>query len=364
MGRAILQVHPYRAAPVSDDFRWPKQLVRSAARSYAFVFDQTTQLIAERSVTAVVAYNGRFLHDSAAAAAASAAGLPVLFYDTGGGHTDFDLSIDKTHDWAALQKRMLRMYEDWDPAERDELGGSWFEERRSHKDASNALYVESQELGTRIEHPDTECLVVYFSSSDDELVELEIDWDAYFGGQTSALALLAEECRKRSGYTLVVRSHPHLRMKPKQDLDDWLKAVDASNPDLHLDPYSPIDSYELMRQADIVVTYGSTSGVEAAYAGKPVIVMGPSAYDDLGCAIRVCTAQELGSALDIRTAGSWSGAISYGLMMKRRGFSYSFVTRDESGLPGLAGVPFRDANSLVLHFSNALDRLQRWKLTR
>lgn len=364
MGRAILQVHPYRAAPVSDDFLWPKRLIRSAARSYAFVFDQTTKLIADRAISAVVVYNGRFLHDNAAAAAAEAAGLPVLFYDTGGGHTDFDLTIDKTHDWSALQKRMLRMYESWDPDERDVLGSSWFEERRNHLDASNALYVESQERGTRIEHPGTECLVAYFSSSDDELVELEVDWESYFGGQPTALALLAEECRKRPGYTLVVRSHPHKRMKPKQDLLDWLEAVEAASPDVHLDPYSPIDSYELMRQADIVVTYGSTSGVEAAYARQPVIVMGPSAYDELGCATRVMTAEEIGAALDARASGSWPGAVSYGLMMKRRGFSYEFVTRDERGVRSLAGIPFEESSPRVLHLSHILDRLQRWNLTR
>lgn len=364
MGRAILQVHPYRAAPVSDTFLWPRRLIRSAARSYAFVFDQATQLIAERKISAVVVYNGRFLHDNAAAAAAEAAGIPVLFYDTGGGHTDFDLTIDKTHDWSALQKRMLRMYDSWDPAERDELGSSWFEERRHHLDASNALYVESQEIGTRIEHPNTECLVAYFSSSDDELVELEVDWDSYFGGQPAALALLAEECRKRPGYTLVVRSHPHKRMKPRQDLLDWLEAVEAAQPDVHLDPYSPIDSYELMRQADIVVTYGSTSGVEAAYAKQPVIVMGPSAYDELGCATRVLTAEEIGAALEARSPGNWPGAVSYGLMMKRRGFSYEYVTRDDRGVRSLAGIPFDESSPRVLHLSHILDRLQRWNLTR
>jgi hypothetical protein len=364
MNRTSLRKVPYRAAPVSDGFLWPKRLIRSASRSYAFVFDQATELINERKISAVVVYNGRFLHDNAAAAAAEAAGLPVLFYDTGGGHTDFDLTIDKTHDWSALQKRMLGMYDSWDPAERDELGSSWFEERRNHLDASNALYVESQERGARIDHPGTECLVAYFSSSDDELVELEVDWSSYFGGQPTALALLAEECRKRPGYTLVVRSHPHKRMKPEQDLLDWLEAVEAANPDVHLDPYSPIDSYELMRQADIVVTYGSTSGVEAAYARQPVILMGPSAYDELGCATRVRTATEIGEALDARAPGDWSGAVSYGLMMKRRGFAYEYVTRDERDVRGLEGNNFYDSSPRVLHLSHILDRLQRWNLTR
>jgi hypothetical protein len=364
MGRAILQVHPYRAAPISDDFLWPRRLINTAARSYAFAFDQTSQLIADRGITAVVAYNGRFLHDSAAASAAEAREVPVLFFDSGGGHTDFDLTIDKTHDWDALQVRMLKMYEAWEPNERDNLGSSWFEERRNHKDSSNALYVEAQKLGTRLDVTGKQCLVVYFSSSDDELVELDVDWESYFGGQPKALSLLSQECKKRTGYKLVIRSHPHLRMKPPQDLADWERVVSAVDPDVHVDPYSPIDSYELMRQADVVVTYGSTSGVEAAYAHKPVIVMGPSAYDKLGCATRVETAQEIAAALDHQTSGSWEGAVSYGLMMKRRGFNYRFVTRDPRGIRMLAGVPMDESNALVLKLSHLLDRLKRWYLTR
>ena len=63
-------------------------------------------------------------------------------------------------------------------------------------------------------------------------------------------------------------------------------------------------SYPLMRQSDVVVTYGSTTGVEAGYAERPVIVMGPSAYDELGCAVRVRTDEELYRALQERRSGT------------------------------------------------------------
>ncbi|MDD2859152.1 MAG: hypothetical protein PHU75_10825, partial [Candidatus Nanopelagicales bacterium] len=113
VGRAILQVHPDTKTPVTDDFLWPRRWVEATARSYAYVYDQTLELIDQRGITALIVYNGRFLHDRAAAAAAEARGIPVLNYDTGGSQTDFDLTIDATHDWDALQRRMLAMYEQW-----------------------------------------------------------------------------------------------------------------------------------------------------------------------------------------------------------------------------------------------------------
>lgn len=363
-GRAVLQVHPDDETPVSDDFIWPKRWVSACARSYAYVFDQTLRLIDERKITSIVIYNGRFLHDRAASAAAEVRGLPILNYDTGGHDTDFDLTIDATHDWDALQTRMLDMYADWPLAERDAIGGSWFLERVNHQDPANAIFVEMQEQGRATDLPEAEVSVVYFSSSGDEIAELELDWDAYFAGQENALATLAEECRKRPGYSLVVRSHPHKRLKPKQDLAEWMAAVEHARPDLHLDPYSIADSYQLMRQADVVVTYGSTAGVEAAFAHKPVIVMGPCAYDKLGCAVGVSSVEELASALDSPAAGDWPGAVSYGLMMKRRGFTYAFVRRQADGACRLGEVELAEPSKLVLDFSHLINRLEKWRLTR
>ena len=364
MGRAILQVHPDRETPITDDFLWPRRWVKAAARSYAFVYDQTLEAIDQQRITALIAYNGRFLHDRAATAAAETRGIPVLNFDTGGSQTDFDLTIDATHDWSALQKRMLRMYEDWPEEERDELGSSWFIERVNHEDPINAPFIEAQRKGARTDLPKAQRTVAFFSSSGDEIAELELDWDAYFAGQPSALKLLANQIRQMPGTQLIVRSHPHMRLKPKRDLEDWLAAVDAAMPDLHVDPFSEVDSYELMRQVDVVVTYGSTTGVEAAFAGKPVIVMGPCAYDELGCATPVSTPAELEQALRNPMAGWWPGAVSYGLMMKRRGFTYAHVSHTPDGGRSLAGVALRDANHRILDVSHAWNRLQRWWLTR
>ncbi|MDO8307658.1 MAG: hypothetical protein Q7V58_04785 [Actinomycetota bacterium] len=363
MGRAILQVHPDTETPITDTFFWSRRWVQAAARSYAWVFDQVSAVIAQRDVTAVCVYNGRFLHDRAASAAAQVAGVPVLYYDTGGLDTDFDLTDSVTHDWSDLQRRMLALYEGWAPEDRDVVGGSWFRERLEHAAPDNALFTEAQERGSTIDRPDADCLVVYFSSSGDEIAELELDWGQFIGSQPEALAYLAEECRSRPGYTLVVRSHPHMRMKPAQDLAEWLEAVGQAQPDVHLDPYSTVDSYALMRQADIVVTYGSTTGVEAAYAHKPVIVMGPSAYDELGCAIRASTREQLAAALDVREPGSWPGAVSYGLMMRRRGFLLSRVRRS-AGTFELAGKTFAQPRLPVRHAGNLVKRIQRWYLSR
>jgi hypothetical protein len=358
LGRGVLHAPPSPETPSNDKHVWPKKYVERAARSFAYVYDQTMQVIKDRGITSIYIYNGRFLHDSAVTAAALDSGLPILSYDTGGLDTDFDLTIDETHDWSALQNRMKRMFEKWSELERDEVARSWFEERIHHVDPANAQFTGGQQSGRSIERESDLPLVVYFSSSGDEIAELDLDWSEYFTDQPHALVTLAEMCRELD-YELVVRTHPHARIKPDKDNLDWDAAVTQAKPMLHIDQHSSVDSYALMREADAVVTYGSTTGVEAAYLGRPVIVMGPSAYDELGCAIRPRTSNELRSALAaIGRSGSQvsRAALPYGLMMKRRGFTFRYLTRTSEGKPRLGSIEFVEPPEYVRHLSHALKK--------
>lgn len=363
MGRGILEVPPHADVPVTDEFLWPEKYLRRAMQSYAFVFDQTSRVIEERECTVVFSYNGRFLHDSAVAAAARHHGLPVLFYDSGGLETDFDLTIEDTHDWSTLQKRMHRMFDSWPLDEREVIGASWFLDRINHVEADNARFTENQQQGRGIDRTDDEVVATYFSSSGDEIAELDLDWSDYFNGQEGAILAVAEACREL-GIRLVVRTHPHKRHKSKRDVQDWHAAVERAKPDVHLDEHSDVDSYTLMNQSDVVVTFGSTTGVEAGFAERPVIVMGPSAYDELGCAVRVRTVSELMKALQERKAGTRADALPYGLMMKRRGFAYRYVDMGADGIRRLAGQPIIEARESVRHLSHAWNRFTRWRLTR
>jgi len=364
MGRSILQVHPDANTPISEGHDWPQRWVSRAMRSYAWAYDQATALIQELSLTTVVVYNGRFTHDRAVAAAAEALGVRVLYYDTGGYETDFDLTDATTHDWAHLQERMLAMYESWPVQDRDAIAAQWFTDRQSRIDMANEVFVGIQQRGFLEGVPDTGLLVVYFSSSGDEIVELDLDWDRYLQSQENALLELAAVCRSHPEITLVVRTHPHMRLKPPRDLDDWLAAVERAQPAVHFDPYSQVDSYALMRAAQLVFTYGSTSGVEAAFMSKPVAVMGPSAYDLLGCARAVSNQSEIQRFLENPPGPQAERALPYGLMMQRRGFDFAFLHPSVSGELGRDGVNLVDSGPQVLKLSDAMKRLQAWWLTR
>lgn len=362
MGRSILQVHPDGNTPIRDEYVWPRAYTERAVISYAWVYDQVSELIRQRGITTLVVFNGRFTHDQAAAAAAEAQGVRVLYYDSGGLETGFDLTFASTHDWADLQHRMLRMWDTWPEGEREEVGRRWFLNRQDHKEPGLQAFVEFQERGNLSGVPQADILVAFFSSSPDEIAELDLDWSEYLGSQPQALATLAEAVRETPGAQLVVRTHPHMRLKPQDDLVQWRAAVAAAQPTAHFDAADPLDSYKLMHTADVVFTYGSTSGVEAAFIGRPVMVMGPSAYDLLGCVTRARSAEEVRAGIQQPVALPSERALPYGLMMQRRGFNFEHVTQSEQGTYVLSGSPLADASSAARKLGDARKqrRMARW----
>lgn len=360
LGRAILQVHPDAKTPFREDFIWPTRWLTRAAKSYAWVYDQTTELIKQRGITTIVVFNGRFLHDNAAAAAALALGVRVLYGETGGIETDFDVSTASTHDMDHVQRRMLAMYATWPEPDQGEphkrvIGETWFRNRQTHSDPEVQLFVGDQEFGDlgEVEKiPQTEKLVVFFSSSGDEIAELELDWNKFFQSQEGAISELAAACADLPGVMLAVRTHPHLRIKPPDDLARWKAAVERAGVPIHIDPNSKVDSYALMKRADIVVSYGSTSGVEAAFLGRPSILMGPSAYNLLECATSVSNAKELKEALKNPAVKDIEYSLPYGLFLHRRGFTFRYLSKKPDGSLQLGSRSIGEANEGVRKFSH------------
>lgn len=363
MGRSILQVHPDFNTPIRNDYVWPKRWIRAAMRSYAWVFDQTRALIEARNLTTIVVFNGRFTHDRAAAAASESLGVKVLYYDYGGIETSFDLTHTTTHNWDALQKRMQRMWETWGD-DRDEIAHHWFRNREARIEPGMDVFLGLQSNDFLPKLPRAERLIVFFSSSGDEIAELDLDWRRYFGSQEAALQALADVCARNPDVALVVRTHPHMRLKPEDDRQRWIAAVERIGVDLHIGPDSPADSYALMRAADRVITYGSTTGIESAYRGRPTAVMGPSAYQLLGCVTPVTSVDELNVWLADPPQPNPVAALPYGLMMQRRGFSMRRLQPAHPSGFAYQGIELAEASELSRKVSHFLGTTRTRWLTR
>lgn len=363
MGRAILQLSPSPNLSTHDEQLWPKRWTNHAIRSYIYVFEAFQRMAREFQPAVVVVYNGRFLHEAAVRHSAETMGIKVLYFDTGGTDTDFDLTSEGLHDWSALQRRMMRLWDGTDSDSKTLLAAEWFDRRVNHQDADNALFVEKQirGLGIDIAEPKVSRDICFFSSSLDEVAELDCDWTQYFNSQEEALKFLKDVTSELQDSRLIVRTHPHMLRKSPADLDRWYLSVADVSPSLHIDASSSIDTYELARSVDLVVTYGSTVGVEAAYLGKPVVVMGPSAYDELGSISRVRTPAELRDAISSARSSVASDSLKYGLFMRFRGFRIQQLAKSSDGEFQIGTLGVELGNSRSTRFEHLLRNLRlRW----
>ena len=117
--------------------------------------------------------------------------------------------------------------------------------------------------------------VIYTSSVDETINNLGHDMNGW-SSQIQAISAAAMEF-KRLGLKPIVRIHPNSENKALIDLLDITKSLMKLEIEYIL-PWENIDSYELLRFANIVCTWDSRIGLEAAARNIPTIILGKSEY--------------------------------------------------------------------------------------
>ena len=119
-----------------------------------------------------------------------------------------------------------------------------------------------------------------FVSSEDEMTAIDDYKNPVYRDQLEALEAIVSHPWPTTT-ELFIRSHPNLR-----GLDNTQTRLinnAASLPQVTvIAPDSAVDSYSLVEACDVVVTFGSTVGIEAAYWNTPSVLVGRAIWEDLG----------------------------------------------------------------------------------
>jgi hypothetical protein len=274
-----------------------KGLIARNLKASAMVFEFASALIREHRPKAVLVFNGRFACSKPIVEAARQLKVECLFYERGATFERYIVQQNPIHD-LAFQRRCIA--ETWTQAgpERAEVGRSFFARSREGDGIGEQSYTGDQirgvvpprRLGRRI---------VYFYSSDDEYAAVEtVQPHTCFRSQRQAIEFLVDWTRRQPDVELVVRLHPNIKGKPESDPHYWDSlqghGVTVDPPD------SKTDSYALAESADLVLTWWSTMGIEAAFAGKPVILLSDSPYRGIDCVYEPHTLDEVVALLGQR----------------------------------------------------------------
>lgn len=189
---------------------------------------------------------------------------------------------DLPHSIRFIQKRMEEEWEK-DPVKGEVLGRKFFDNRRNASFAGDKVYVKDQKSGLLPESWNSKRRnIVIFNSSEDEFAAIGKEWeDKIFQSQLKGIDYIFKCVEKYPDSEVYLRVHPNLKnIKYKYHTDLYQL---SQHPRVHVIPgSSKVSTYALVDAADVVVSFGTSVGVEAAYSGKPVVLLGSSFYKNLG----------------------------------------------------------------------------------
>ena len=196
----------------------------------------------------------------------------------------------EVHDLDNRYQLLLEMWEDdsLPIEEKIKSAESFFHKRRNSIYSGDKLYVKDQILGELPQQwDDKEQNIVILNSSEDEGASLgkayEKDKDEnLFTTQYQGLKYIAEKYKDCENIHFYLRVHPNLK-KVNYSYHHKLYELEALANNFTVIPAnSTISTYSLIDASDKVIVFGSTTGIEAAYWGKPVILLVNCIYKRLG----------------------------------------------------------------------------------
>jgi hypothetical protein len=255
------------------DLSMNTSLVRVLVESYFQVYSAVTNYIAKNKIDRIFLFNGRFLHERSVWDAGRAQGVQVMLFETT--RNRYFLREEGFHSRKNNQKVMLEHWENSDLCldKRLEIGAKYFLELRSRL---RPFFTETKE-DFRIDKP----YFVYFSSSDDEAVGFWEEWEEPLGEQLDCIRKLQKIFDDQKEFELIIRLHPNLKNKSDSQKGGWLTIANSRSTKI-VGPEQEISSYELLDNSVASITFGSTIGLESAFALKPSLVLADCGYDLLG----------------------------------------------------------------------------------
>lgn len=169
-------------------------------------------------------------------------------------------------------------------------------------------------------------LVIFTSSYWEWIAASEVEVPRDFQDPYNLLKTLICDSKILEDYEIIIRWHPNLVNAGEHELRRMKEILSSDHDVLQFEPDSSVDSYQLLLQADLVLTFGSTLGIEATYYGKTSVVAGPCGYMGLNSVYEPKDYIELKSLLlqDL-TPKPTLNAIKYGSWNVNYGQNYEYV---------------------------------------
>lgn len=283
-----------------------KEYFDKLLRNSALMCDIISSVIDDIRPDYVFGYNGRFLDSRPTWEVAKNKDIPFVLLEA-----QYTFSFcnkirfynDTPHSIQSINKNFIQ--EIWNNSSinfdtKKNLASEFYERRKNALPAGDKIYTINQKIGLIPEGWDsTKKNIVIFTSSEDEFVAIGDEFDKYslFSSQIEGIEELINHFINDTNIQFYLRIHPNLSEVEYSYHKKLYELAKYSNLKI-IEPKSIISSYSLIDYSDTVVVFGSTIGIEAAYWGKPTILLSGAMYYYLDCCYIPSSKDELFSLIN------------------------------------------------------------------
>jgi hypothetical protein len=294
------------------------------------LYKHTRHIIKDKKIDKTYVWNGRRCSDGPVCYAARDEQVSFEVYISGGKkNTYITLAALKVHDLAANKVFMDKLYEQAIQNNGIELVNqealSFFKTQRYGGADYPGFIHFAQEFKDvpEVINNDRKKIVIFTSSYWEYFGMSDYRGGCYVNHYDGIKKILQEDSILTQN-DLIIRWHPNLKTCGDSEREAIDKVIrESSENAIHYPPESNVNSYNLIDIADVVITFGSTIGIEANFYGKPSILLGRSLYEDLGACYQPKSHEELVKLLSAKlTPLPKTGSIKYGFYCLNRGENY------------------------------------------
>lgn len=304
------------------------KIIKDAFFTSLYVYKSLEILLKQFEFDKVILFNGRFVENRPLLRLCQKFNISYATHERAGMLNHYlvrENNIPHSIQYAANEIEEL-----WNTSKEEDketIGRDFFVKRRNKSQQGWHSYTLGQEEGLLPkELTNNHRRIVIFNSSIDEFEGIDGYENIIYSTDNEAIGLICDFFKNDKKTHIYLRVHPNLKgLENTQMKQLWQLDKDYQNLTF-IAAEEAIDSYALMEVADVVLTFGSTMGIEAAFWGKPVVFAGRSFAEDLNCFYKPTSHDEL---IDLLSTSNLSplpklDAIKYGYWEQRYGQKFEY----------------------------------------
>jgi len=313
----------------------PRQHAREVANELNMsMYVYRTMLEKLRSIKpdAVYFFNGRHSTTRPVLRACEKLGITFYAHERAGTFAKYILRENTLpHDVEASSREIMETWSRGD-GDREQLGKQFFINKRNRVEQRWFSMVRNQASGLLPNGFDkSRKNIAIYNSTLYEMEGMKGFQNRIYKDEIDGIRSILETFKDDKSIQFYLRLHPNLAEKYRHiswENNTQLRMIKEMESEYDnvviIPPASPVDSYALLDNSDVVVVFGSTMGVEAAYWGRPSILAGAgAAYRTLDCCYKPESHEELVELLksDLEPKDRLE-AVKYGYWATNRGIPY------------------------------------------